>query len=280
MLVKKDDPVQTSGLSGHVQVHRPVRAAHISQKGLTTIYIEHPQQARNRGCPCHMNPPGGRVWVDLHLTCGQCRCCRAAASFFFQFLVHIGRRARLAVVLSLVLAIVALSIAGPLASARAAEKRDQILRGEWNIALSYRGDAWLAAIDILQRNPLLGTGHGTFKSEFAEARLRRVEAGQPVSRANVNPHFANTHNDYLEVGAELGLIGLAALAWGLSELVRAVARAGPDRALAAAGSSAIAVLALGYFPFETPLLAYPAILFLAWVFSRSPASGTAEAAAA
>ena len=62
---------------------------------------------------------------------------------------------------------------------------------------------------------------------------------------------------------------IAALACGLGVLVRAVSNTGADRPLAVAGCAALAVMALGYFPFETPLLAYPAILFLAWVFARA-----------
>lgn len=195
-------------------------------------------------------------------------------------LLRLGRAARQGVVAALVFGLLAVAFVGPLVSTRTAQKRDQLLGGDWNAALSYRGDGWRAAVDILERHPLLGTGHGTFKAEFAEARLRLVEAGHPVSSANFNPHFANAHNDYLEVGAELGLLGLAALAWALLQLALAVRRIDRDRPLAAAGCLSLGVMAAGYFPFETPLLAYPGIVFLAWVFARSSAAAASEKAPA
>jgi O-antigen ligase len=193
-------------------------------------------------------------------------------------LLRLGRPARRGVVAALIVSLLAVAFIGPLVSTRTAQKRDQLLGGDWNAALSYRGDGWRAAIDILERHPLLGTGHGTFKAEFAEARLRLVDAGHPVSSANFNPHFANAHNDYLEVGAELGLLGLAALAWALLQLALAVRRIDRDRPLAAAGCLSLGVMAFGYFPFETPLLAYPGIVFLAWVFARSSVDAAAEKA--
>ena len=128
---------------------------------------------------------------------------------------------------------------------------------------------------MLSRHPLAGVGQGAYSAEFAAAKLDLAERGTAFFRGAPRPMFANAHNDLLEVGAVGGLPGLAALGWGvwllLAGLLRgAGAHPAPDRradlALAWAGLTALALLALFHFPFHVALVAYPAILFLAWSF--------------
>jgi O-antigen ligase len=190
-----------------------------------------------------------------------------------------ARRRRQALLAIGALCIVA-AVAGPLVSQRTAQKFDQLRRGDWNGVLSYRGDGWRTALEIFGGHPWAGSGHGTFRAEFAEARLRLVAEGHPVAPASLNVHFANAHNDILEVAAELGVAGLVVLAWGAWCLFGALrrSRAEPHFAFAVGATAALGVLVLGYFPFETPLLAYPAILFLAWVFAATPGASTDPAA--
>ena len=54
--------------------------------------------------------------------------------------------------------------------------------------------------------------------------------------------------------------------------------AGVGRALAWAGLAELAVLSLAYFPFRVALVAWPAVLFLAWVLRRSAGETAAEGA--
>jgi O-antigen ligase len=164
---------------------------------------------------------------------------------------------------------VLLTLAAPPLRQRAVQVAKAAKTGQWNRVLSYRLDGWLSAIEMARQHPLTGVGHGSYAAEFAPARLALAQRGQPVNRANPFAHFGNAHNDYLEVAAELGLPGLAALSWGLWILLRRLRRLPPaERALAFAGAAALASLAFAYFPFETALLGYPAALWLAWVLRR------------
>ena len=191
-----------------------------------------------------------------------------AAGLTTWLLLRIRGSARAWSLAAIAVAALAFAFLGPRLSDRIATTQRLLLDGQWNAVLTFRGDGWASAVGILRRQPLLGTGHGTFRREFAEARLEWAAEGHPVSEANFNPHFANAHNDYLEVAAELGLVGLAALGYALFVLFGAVRTGGAGRPLAASGVVSIGILAIAYFPFETPLLAYPWLLFLAWVLAR------------
>ncbi|HSU84957.1 MAG TPA: hypothetical protein VLR69_21270, partial [Thermoanaerobaculia bacterium] len=70
--------------------------------------------------------------------------------------------------------------------------------------------------------------------------------------------------------------GLLALGWGLWMLLGALRRktgdtagAPEDRALAWAGTAALAVLSLVDFPFRVALVGFPALLFLSWALRRA-----------
>ena len=73
-------------------------------------------------------------------------------------------------------------------------KRDEsiTMRLEW-----YRN-----SLGIIAANPIAGSGTGTFPKAYAD-----YTAGKGV-KATVNPH-----NEFLNIAAQLGLIGLAALLW-------------------------------------------------------------------
>jgi len=71
-------------------------------------------------------------------------------------------------------------------------------------SLSARVLGWRYTLRIVRDYPVLGSGLGT----FAQAWLHYY----PPGTANI---WKEAHNDYLQVGAETGLAGLAALCWGL-----------------------------------------------------------------
>jgi len=184
-------------------------------------------------------------------------------------------------------AVLALTVA-PLRS-RIAGEVGALREGRINQALTGRLDGWRTAWWMLEEHPVVGVGHGAYRSEFARAKLALIERGVPFYRGHVDPFFANAHNEILEAGAEWGLLGWLALGWGLWFLGRAAVRgfrAGSeedetsgdgaairgrraDRALALGGLASVAVLSLGQFPFRIALAAYPALLLMAWVFRRA-----------
>ena len=155
---------------------------------------------------------------------------------------------------------------------RVVEKARAAAGGDWNAMLTGRLDGWRTAAWMLARHPLAGVGHGAYQAEFVPAKLALLDRGVRFFPEQTTVVFANAHDEYLEVAADGGIPALLALAWGLWVLLGALRRLPPgDRPLAWAGTAALAVLALVYFPFRVALVAFPALLFLAWVLR--PAAG-------
>jgi O-antigen ligase len=189
-----------------------------------------------------------------------------------------GRRAALLLAAGAVAG--ALVVAGvPPLRARVVFKWQEMARGNWNSVLSGRFDGWRTAVWMLERHPLAGVGQGAYSAEFAPAKLALLDRGVVFFPGlTQGSAFDNAHNDILESAAEWGLPGLLALAWGLWVLLGALRRktgdtAGTpeDRALAWAGTAALAVLSLVDFPFRVALVAFPALLFLSWVLRQEAA---------
>jgi O-antigen ligase len=153
---------------------------------------------------------------------------------------------------------------------RIAAKASQALSGDWNSVLTGRLDGWRAALWMVREHPWTGVGHGAYRPEYVPVLNELLDRGVQMYPMHIQPVFANAHNEYLEAVAEWGLLGIAALAWGLWVLVASLRRAPKDdgQALAWAGVAALAVLSFVYFPFRIALLAFPALLFLSWVFRR------------
>jgi O-antigen ligase len=181
-----------------------------------------------------------------------------------------------ALALVLVLAVTPLRV-------RLADKAGQALAGDWNSVLTGRLDGWRAAALMLRENPWTGVGHGAYRPEYVPAALTLLSRGQELYPEHVQPVFANAHNEYLEAAAEWGILGVLALVWGLGVLAVTLRRSraanrdnNGEQALAWAGVAALAVLSFVYFPFRIALVAFPAILFLSWVFRRGENEDTEE----
>jgi len=162
---------------------------------------------------------------------------------------------------------------------RVSQKAEMLARGRINSVLTGRLDGWKAALWMLRENPVTGVGHGAYRAEYGEAKLALLEEGTEFLRSQYQVMFANAHSEPLEVVAETGLLGLAALCWALWQLFLALRRrdsAAPEAALAWAGVVALALLCLGQFPFRLSLTAIPAVLFLAWVFATVEIEDEAE----
>jgi O-antigen ligase len=179
-------------------------------------------------------------------------------------------RRRRPLLFAAVLAAALLPLAFAPLRARVVVKVEQARAGDWNKVLTGRLDGWRAAAHMLAEHPLTGVGSGSYRPEFAPAKLALVERGRAFYSAPLQVVFANAHNDLLEAGAEWGIPGLLALAWALWSALSA-ARRGEARAgaLAFAGLCGLAVLALAHFPLRIALTGYPALLFLAWLFAMA-----------
>jgi len=149
-----------------------------------------------------------------------------------------------------------------------------LAEGDLNEVLTGRLDGWRAALWMMGEHPLAGVGHGAYLPEYVPAKLALLDRGVEFLPGQITPVFDNAHNELLNAGAEWGIPGLLALAWGLWVVLRAAPKLGDNReeddrednrALAWSGLTALAVLSLAYFPFHVAMVAFPALLFLAWV---------------
>jgi O-antigen ligase len=169
-----------------------------------------------------------------------------------------------------VLAVVVLLAVAPLRE-RVLVKLRGLAAGDLNEVLTGRLDGWRAALWMLEQHPAAGVGHGAYLPEYVPAKLALLDRGVRFLPGQTTPVFGNAHNEFLEAGAEWGIPGLLALAWALWVLLGAARRAADrDRPLVGSGLAALIVLSLAYFPFRVAVLAFPAILFLAWVLRPEP----------
>jgi len=188
-----------------------------------------------------------------------------------------------------VLALTAVVLVTPLRE-RVVRLGGQLAKGDVNAVLTGRLDGWRAAVKMARAHPVNGVGHGAFEASYAAAKLELVDEGAPFLAGQPRAMFANAHNEVLEVAAEWGVPGLLALLWGIWVVVRQIRRRGNrdeedegsteespgDHALAWAGLTLLAVLSLTYFPFRVALVAYPALVFLAWILGPEEAGSAAS----
>lgn len=179
---------------------------------------------------------------------------------------------------SLAALVTVVTLAGPMRS-RLETVWQNVEKGNWNAVLTGRLDGWRTAAWMAAEHPLTGVGHGAYGSAYGEAKRALVVEGAVFSRAPQNAMFSNAHNELLEVAAETGLPGLAALAFGVWILIGRTRCVGSvdgepgDPGLAWGGLGVLAVLSLAHFPFRIALTAYPAILLGAWIFRTARESG-------
>jgi hypothetical protein len=195
------------------------------------------------------------------------------------------RRRRMAVLLAgalvLVLAVAGLAASTPL-RARVSEKVMQLASGDLNAVLTGRLDGWRAAWAMLRAEPVTGVGQGAFRAEYADTRLALEAQGVPFLAGQLQVVMATPHNEGLSVAAEQGVPGLVALAWAIWCAIASAARMSDrghdhDRTLALSGLAALGVLSLVSFPLHVPAIAWPWLLFLAWIFRSAATSAAAHA---
>jgi O-Antigen ligase len=132
----------------------------------------------------------------------------------------------------------------PALRGRVAEKVSLARRGEWNHVLTGRLDGWRTALWMLERHPWAGVGQGAFRAEFVPAKLALLDRGAAFLSGE-QQNFVNAHDEPLEVGADLGVPGLLALAWALvvvtaaARLRMTAAAPGMPRAPAGGGASQV-----------------------------------------
>jgi len=145
---------------------------------------------------------------------------------------------RVALVAALVVVPFAVAGASPLGDVRVVDTvTERISSVEYSAQSNQRLDIWAATPEIIADNPVLGVGIGQFSSVAPRYGL----AGA------FEETYEHAHNIPLTIAAELGLIGLAALAWLAVALVGLLLRAyrdasGIDRGLVIAIAAALLAL--------------------------------------
>lgn len=79
---------------------------------------------------------------------------------------------------------------------------------------------WWIAYEMLKAHPFVGVGLGDYKVEFLEykARFKETPLGQQYNF--YLPRAIQAHNDYVQLIAELGLVGLLAIGFFVGTLIR------------------------------------------------------------
>jgi hypothetical protein len=166
--------------------------------------------------------------------------------------------------------LVAIGVAAtPRLRTRVVEKSIELSRGDINGLLTGRLDGWRAASAMLWRAPITGVGQGAFRAEYADTRLALEARGVRFFPGQLSVILATPHNEALSVAAEQGVPGLLALAWSLWIVWRSARRLLRDpenRPLAWSGLIALTVLCVVSFPLHVASVAWPWLLFLAWLF--------------
>ncbi len=203
--------------------------------------------------------------------------------------LHAQRRWALAVVIVLGLVVWLQSPPGPLNAliGRAAtlgpsdgpiEKVVQFFQRLWEgnsgIARSWN---WWIAYEMLREHPFLGVGLGDYKVEFLEYKARFKETPLGQQYTFYLPRAIQAHNDYVQLIAELGLIGLLAVGFFVGVLIRSAhnfvrSSESPERRLWAvalcAGIVAFLADALVSFPLHLPASELNLVLLMSLLYTR------------
>lgn len=141
--------------------------------------------------------------------------------------------------------------------------------------------SWLTALAMVQDHPLLGIGLNRYPEEFLAYKAKLYQQGWD-RRLGVDFYVSRSeqaHNEYLQTAAEMGLLGVFVLLWGLGRGLRVLRPSGfqhlryaEARRLSAAllaGLVAVSIDALYDFPLHRPTSALAAVVFLGLLSSRS-----------
>lgn len=124
---------------------------------------------------------------------------------------------------------------------------------------------WDGALRMIADHPLLGVGPGNYEYWSPSYLGEALHASGGKAYVHNTLQVLYAHNDYLEVVATTGLLGLAFFCWFLFRLLRSALKRldGPVHLTSSAWGplTAWAVFALGYFPLSSPAHAFVGLCF-------------------
>ncbi|MCS6937128.1 MAG: O-antigen ligase family protein [Candidatus Bipolaricaulota bacterium] len=136
---------------------------------------------------------------------------------------------------------------------------------------------WWIGYEMLRAHPFIGVGLGDYKLEFLEYKARFKETPRGEFYNFYMPRAIQAHNDYVQLAAELGMVGLIAIGFFLAVLISGAWRflhssAEPERRLwvlaLSAGGVALMAEAFFSFPLHLPASEMNLVLFIALVHAR------------
>ncbi len=160
----------------------------------------------------------------------------------------------LAAVLALGLVVIALSPVGQRVYNRASSI---IAVGKFDDAITFRLETWRQALKVFADNPVRGVGLSNLEVVFPLYQSPFLEN----MTLKKNTRVVRAHNEYIQVLADLGIIGGIVFLWFLLNILRLMARtyrkarAWDDLLLVtglAGGVVAYLIIAIFAFPFEVP----------------------------
>lgn len=128
----------------------------------------------------------------------------------FALSFRYGRRILLATLIPLAVTAVLVARTAPVSLAY---RLGSLFMLRKDLAVQIRLELWQAARDLFLGNPLIGIGIGNF-----------VERYPPYVATWVRDGYANAHNAFFNIAAEMGIVGLVGICWLLVVSVRAAAR--------------------------------------------------------
>ncbi len=136
---------------------------------------------------------------------------------------------------------------------------------------------WWIGYEMLRAHPFIGVGLGDYKLEFLEYKAKFKDTPRGEQFNFYMPRAIQAHNDYVQLVAELGILGLIAIGFFFATLVSGAWRflrtpVEPERRLwvlaLSAGGVALMVDALFSFPLHLPASEMNLLLFIALLHAR------------
>lgn len=144
-------------------------------------------------------------------------------------------------------------------------------------SLGIRLDLWRNTLAMVRDHPVAGVGIGNFRIEFPPYSNRVVQV--EWFGAKLQPKHA--HNDFLQILAELGIVGFGLMVWVLVAVVRTAVAAlrigarGETHYMifaAVAGTSGLLVTAVFSFPFGTSVAPFTFMVLLGFLGAAGSAA--------
>ncbi len=156
---------------------------------------------------------------------------------------------------------------GVSASVSEMEANRTILLRIWN---------WRLAWGMFKAHPVFGVGLGNYKLEFLEYKAKLLNSGWNRQVYNFYiPRSAQAHNEYVQIAAEMGSLGIVALiwlVWSLFAVIKSIRKIGLQEKLVgfclAAGVISFLVASFISFPLHRPASAMVFVVLVGLLHRR------------